>query len=46
MGRPEVEKGWGSECPEERGETREAEIEEAREWMFLEKRMAPGFIYF
>lgn len=33
--------------PEERGGERgEAEIEEAREWMFLEKRMYPGFYLF
>lgn len=32
---------------EERGGERgEAEIEEAREWMFLEKRMYPGFYLF
>lgn len=33
--------------PEERGGGRgEAEIEEAREWMFLEKRMYQASIYF
>ena len=33
--------------PEERGGGRgEAEIKEAREWMFLEKRMYPGFCLF